>query len=487
MNWTKLMSDVRRKDLHTDGNNPLNAGGDRTEIERDYDRVLFSAPVRRLADKTQVFPLEKNDSVRTRLTHSYEVSNIARSIGVALAYREDTPFSDDAYKRSLPAMLATVGLAHDIGNPPFGHQGENAIGEWFKENDDKKNDVFSFIEEADSALPEAKRMKLDFLKFEGNAQALRILTKLQIVNDNFGLNLTCGSLAALMKYPTTSEKTCKSDIATKKFGCFHSDLGVAQEVWQQTGLKEGQRHPLTFLMEASDDIAYSVMDVEDAVKKGLISYRDLIDHLVTPLNNKDAVVQDDEEKDPVILAVVEKADKQHKKYKSKGLSPNELNDLSMQIFRVFAIGAMVTEAINAFLVCKDKIEAGNLSDDLIDVSAAKLLCKKLKSFALENAYKHRSVLELELKGHAVIHSIMDMLWPAIVSRGDPDTQERHPGSPFEKYAYGRISENYRRIFEDDGSELPLGYRRCQLLSDMISGMTDTFALSFEEELKALKY
>ncbi|WP_292020078.1 hypothetical protein [Maritimibacter sp. UBA3975] len=121
------------------------------------------------------------------------------------------------------------------------------------------------------------------------------------------------------------------------------------------------------------------------------------------------------------------------------------------------------------------------------MSSAALLCKKLKGFAFENAYKHRSVLELELEGHKVIHSIMDMLWPAIVSRGDPRKEIKgHPGTPFEKYAYGRISENYRRVFESPNEDLPLGYRRCQLLADMISGMTDGFALSFERELRELR-
>ena len=139
MNWDKLMSSVRRKDIHaTSATAGLNAGGDRTEVERDFDRVLFSAPVRRLSDKTQVFPLEKNDSVRTRLTHSHEVSNIARSMGIALTYKEGSPFTDDKYKRDFPAMLATIGLAHDIGNPPFGHQGEYAIGAWFDENSNDK-------------------------------------------------------------------------------------------------------------------------------------------------------------------------------------------------------------------------------------------------------------------------------------------------------------------------------------------------------------
>lgn len=479
MNWENLISTTRRKDIHGDRAQPLNAGGDRTEIERDYDRVLFSTPVRRLADKTQVFPLEKNDSVRTRLTHSHEVSNIARSIGVALVYRQGSEFSSDRYRRDLPSILATVGLAHDIGNPPFGHQGEYAIGDWFKKN---RAIAFDFLSCDDLMLPpEVKeRMRLDFENFEGNAQALRVLTKLQIVNDNFGLNLTCGALAALMKYPVTSEKTDKSNIATKKFGCFHSELDVVSDVWVQTGLKEGLRHPLTFLMEASDDIAYSVLDVEDAVKKGLASYRDLISYLETKSDGETEV-------DDVIKDVCDRAQAQHKKHRHANLSPSEINDLSTQMFRVFAIGKMVSAVIEAFLDRQSEIESGNLKNELISISGAALLCKKLKKFAFENAYKHRSVLELELEGHKVIHSIMDMLWPAIVSRGNPQQETKgHPGTPYEKYAYGRISENYRRVFESPSENLPLGYRRCQLLADMISGMTDSFAISFERELRGLR-
>ncbi|MEO0487385.1 MAG: dGTP triphosphohydrolase [Pseudomonadota bacterium] len=479
MDWEKLMSATRRKDMYKENEKPLNAGGDRTEIERDYDRVLFSTPVRRLADKTQVFPLEKNDSVRTRLTHSHEVSNIARSIGVALAHRDGTEFNSVEFQRDLPAILATVGLAHDIGNPPFGHQGEYAIGDWFKRNDEI---AFEFLndEDLDFSPNIRKRMRLDFEKFEGNAQALRVLTKLQIMNDNFGLNLTCGALAALMKYPGTSEQQDKSNIATKKFGCFHSELDVVTDVWKETGLKEGLRHPLTFLMEASDDIAYSVLDVEDAVKKGLVSYRDLISYLMAGSDGRS-------ETDKVIVDVCSKADEQHQKHKEAKLSPNEVNDLSTQMFRVFAIHNMVSAVIEAFKEKQHDIEEGALKDDLIAMSSAALLCKKLKGFAFENAYKHRSVLELELEGHKVIHSIMDMLWPAIVNRGDPQKETKgHPGTPFEKYAYGRISENYRRVFESPNEDLPLGYRRCQLLADMISGMTDSFALSFERELRELR-
>lgn len=485
MNWKQLMSSMRRKDMHGGNTTPLNAGGDRTEIERDFDRVLFSTPIRRLADKTQVFPLEKNDSVRTRLTHSHEVSNIARSIGVALSYRSGSLFCNEDFRRDLPAILATIGLAHDIGNPPFGHQGEYAIGEWFTKN---SSETFEYLKGRKLGLSksEKERMRSDFEAFEGNAQALRVLTKLQIMNDNFGLNLTCGALAALMKYPITSDKRQKKNIATKKFGCFHSELDVVADVWKETGLKEGLRHPLTFLMEASDDIAYSVLDVEDAVKKGLVSFRDLISFLEPKSLSEEASVSELTDKEALIASVCERAIVQHKKHKAAKLSPAEVNDLSIQMFRVFAVGEMVSSVIEAFLEQRENIEAGTLKTDLIEVSRSSLLCMKLKNFAFENAYKHRSVLELELEGHKVIHSIMDLLWPAITSRGDPQVETKgHPGTPYQKYAYGRISENYRRVFESPNDNLPLGYRRCQLLADMVSGMTDSFALSFERELKQL--
>ena len=485
--WSKLMSSVRRKDLAKTKKSSLNAAGDRTEIERDYDRILFSTPVRRLADKTQVFPLERNDSVRNRLTHSHEVANIARSIGVAITNRPGSKLNDEHYRRDVPAMLAAVGLAHDIGNPPFGHQGEEAIGSWFKKNEAT---IFNFSHDwqGEENKDLLERMKQDYLRFEGNAQTLRIMTKLQIVNDNFGLNLSCGSLAALMKYPSPSDRTDKENISRKKFGYFHSEQDIVQEVWLQTDLKEGRRHPLTYIMEASDDIAYSVMDVEDAVKKGLVSYRDVVSYLE---NEKNKINTNNTEGSPaakqvaLIADVLKKCTAQTDEYEKENISPKELNDLSMQMFRVFAVGAMVSSVTTSFLEQQNAIEAGIVTEDLIAISDAKLLCKLLKKFAFENAYRHKTVLELELKGYKVLHSIMDMLWPSIVSRGNPKTQKNHAGTPFEKYAYGRISENYRRVFENPGNELPLTYKRCQLLADMVSGMTDSFAFSFEEELRAL--
>jgi dGTPase len=210
IDWEPLLNEGRRKkeSQSAAGATPkISRAETRTEIERDFDRILFSTPVRRLADKTQVFPLDKNDSVRTRLTHSHEVSNLARSIGSALAFNFEIAASVENSKRNLPALLALTGLAHDLGNPPFGHQGEGAMQSWFTDNQDTV---------LEGLIDEQHRQ--DFLKFEGNAQGFRLLTRLQLINDDFGLDLTHASLTALMKYPTPSHQVDKNHVAKKKHG-----------------------------------------------------------------------------------------------------------------------------------------------------------------------------------------------------------------------------------------------------------------------------
>ena len=164
-------------------------------------------------------------------------------------------------KRKIPAMLAAIGLAHDLGNPPFGHQGELAMSNWFTQNEEK------FEEEVHG----------DFLKFDGNPQTFRLLTKLQILNDSFGLNLTYGTLAALVKYPSLQNSTNKGGYS--KFGVFEGEREIIEDVWEETGLKEGLRHPLTYIIEACDDTAYAVLDAEDTVKKGYASFYDLMEFL----------------------------------------------------------------------------------------------------------------------------------------------------------------------------------------------------------------
>lgn len=465
MDWISLLNSSRRKD----GSKPLIEASavpqSRTEIERDYDRILFSTPVRRLADKTQVFPMEINDSVRTRLTHSHEVSNLARSIGTDLVfnYLGILQVVDDlAPKRNIPSMLAAIGLAHDLGNPPFGHQGEKAIGKWFEEN----RVIFSDQAELTDA------MISDFVNFEGNAQTFRLVTRLQLLNDDFGLNLTYGTLAALLKYTVPSDRINKEHSSRKKFGYFQSETAIVEDVWLKTGLSEGVRHPLTYIMEACDDIAYSILDAEDSVKKQLVSFSDLISHLLHNCKG-----------DPITHAVIELANRKHDEFRGSKLSPAELNDVSMQMFRVYAISAMVAEVKDGFLVNYNSIMDGSFTQDLFGCGGASILCEELKNFDRANGYNHKSVLSLELQGYNTLKNIMDILWAAIIDRDQVTNLKRKRKNPLSAYVYSRISENYRRIFEDDNNLLPIRYKEAQLLADMVSGMTDSYAITFYNDLK----
>jgi dGTPase len=458
LNWHSLLSEVKRKDLHDKAENN-GTKLDRSETERDYDRILFASPTRRMADKTQVFPLDVNDSVRTRLTHSHEVANLARSIGMTLAFKySNEVFGDQCdeleVKRRVPSMLAAVGLAHDLGNPPFGHQGEKSIQSWFK-NMTVKQRLF---------LKNSKFSHHDFLKFDGNPHTFRLLTKLQILNDDYGLNLTCGTLAALVKYPSLASSGAQGGY--KKFGVFESEKAIIGEVWEQTGLREGLRHPFAHIMEACDDIAYAVLDAEDIVKKGFASFYDLIDH-IKPLAD---------EGDEMASWVKDKALKKNATFRNEALSSSELNEISMQMFRVFAISKLIEAVVNCFVENIDKIMSGELLDDfhLIEESSANDFCNLLKQFDQKHGFSNKSVLKLELLGHNNLVKTMDMLWVAMASPNE---------SSFKKYARTFISDNYRRVY--DRSEMETDYKNCQLLCDSVAGMTDKHLIRVCKDLTPL--
>lgn len=493
MQWSMLLNSARRKDktkIVDTMQQDASQKECRKEIERDFDRILFAAPTRRLADKTQVFPLDRNDSVRTRLTHSHEVANFARGIGMRLAFDlkrrvfKELP-ENIQVERDVPALLAAIGLAHDLGNPPFGHQGEAAMRTWFTRRLTPLLQDYTDITD--------KNIFRDFFEFDGNSQTLRLVTKLQILNDNYGLNLTYATLAALIKYPRSSFTDTPGH--WKKHGYFYSEKGVIEDIWRETGLAEGFRHPFTWLMEACDDIAYSVLDAEDTVKKGLASYQDLMDHLRCW----------HDQQDPVINTVIEQTEKITSGYKAaqQELTPAEVNDMNMQMFRVKSTIALINAAVEAFVDNLDELLSTHCTfKDLIGKSQGAQLCDALKDFDKTRGYRHRSVLELELKGSNYIQSLMDMLWVGIhghkTKREKEAEKESKKGdraftpraefksdTPFGRYAYGRISENYRRIFEDVQNMLPRLYKEAQLLSDAISGMTDSYLIRLHDELKSL--
>ena len=451
LKWSQLLNPKRRNELRGTTES-INTAVGREELERDYDRILFATPTRRLADKTQVFPMEDNDAIRNRLTHSFEVSNLARSIGIRLAFNhaEDVfgPEHEDLrVQRTVPALLAAVGLAHDLGNPPFGHQGELAIREWFVEN------------HAQYEFPK------DLLHFDGNPQTFRLLTRLQVLNDEFGYNLTVATLAALLKYPHFFSPT--SNGSFRKFGIFESERSIVQEVWDETGLEEGIRHPCAYIMEACDDIVYSVVDAEDTVKKGYASFYDLMDFLDSS-NGTDETIRD----------TIRASRKKNAEFKRESLSSRELNDISMQMFRTKAISLMVMHATETFVSRIDDIMDGSVPADfeLIHFSKSCDLCSALKKFDKRHGFTHSEVLELELVGSNYIRGLMDLLWPAIYKqKGQRDAYER--------YAYGRISENYRRVYESSTDRSEYGPR---LLSDTVSGMTEKYLINMHQKLRDLR-
>lgn len=473
--WTKLLNADKRSPSR--GKEKARAEG-RFEIERDYDRILFSTPVRRMADKTQLFPLEQNDGVHTRLTHSHEVSALARSIGIDLAARFAGPLGLDGSVetlRNLAAVMAAVGLVHDIGNPPFGHQGERAIRSWFD------CQIKSHPKDFGDQSPEDERLRQDFLHWEGNAQTFRLIARLQ-GPDEFGMNLTYATLAVALKY-TASAADFKADAPNAgihKPGFFASEKAIARDVWEKTGLNQAQRHPLAYLVEACDDIAYSVIDTEDtAARKRLASYEDLHDHLSQP------ALQSDE----VIKSVRDSTAAERRKLlgmeRERPLSPAEVNSATMQEFRVTAISSMVRAVLGTFVGNFAVIASGGFSGDLLDGGKAAALRHSLKDgFLPRVAFADRSVAEIELAGSTVISRLMDELWAA--TTGCDGTPKWKPRDPRAAYVYSRVSENYRRAFESNAANLPLWYRRAQLLTDMVSGMTDSFAVTLLEQLERFR-
>ena len=268
MEWKTLLSPRRERE----SSGRAKSSDLRSEFEKDYHRIIGSASFRRLQDKTQVFPLDQSDFIRTRLTHSLEVSSLGKSLGQnigenILQFRRNSGFTLKM-KEDISHILECAGLIHDIGNPPFGHFGEVAIREWFARNLPK----LSFRGQAVEDLLH-EQMKQDFYHFEGNAQALRLVTKLHYLVDEHGMNLTYALLNTIIKYPvpSTGIREDSGNIKDKKMGYYLADEAVFRRVTEATGAGNN-RHPLTYILEAADDLAYKTADIEDAFVKGFITY-----------------------------------------------------------------------------------------------------------------------------------------------------------------------------------------------------------------------
>ena len=335
MEWKQLLCPERIRRVKS------NPGGSdlRTEFEKDYHRIIGSASFRRLQDKTQVFPLDKSDFIRTRLTHSLEVASFAKSLGQNISQKILKEIKDSGFlpenQNDVCDILECAGLLHDIGNPPFGHFGETVIRDWFRNNMQR----FTF---KGKPLTEylTPQMLNDFYNFEGNTQALRLVSKLHYLIDEHGMNLTIGLLGTIIKYPGSSLEIDKDsgDIHTKKMGYYFAETEVFEEIQKTLGTN-GRRHPLAFLLEAADDIAYKTADVEDAFKKGCMTFEQLLFELKQGGQG--------EPDDGEYFDLIRLLEKRYLQAKERGMARPDIN--AVQNWIVTVQGRLISCATNTFV------------------------------------------------------------------------------------------------------------------------------------------
>lgn len=456
MQWKQLLNPKR-----PDGTSQV-ASDHREQFERDYDRTVFSTPVRRLQDKTQVFPLDPNDSVRTRLTHSLEVSTLARGLARAVTTRlmKDGKIEGNM-DRQIEAIAATCGLLHDLGNPPFGHAGEDAIRAWFESHFAK--------DPALKALSSDSQYTQDFLLFQGNAQTVRLITKLQILATVGGLNLTFGTLSAALKYVAASHQVEKGKRHSfSKLGFFASENDIISRTREATGTNE-MRNPITFLVEAADDLAYSVVDLEDGISKGILGWKKLKSEL------EDRMGKDD----PVLKEVLKGT---YRVLRMNVENDEKLPDKSYtRAFRTAVIGEAVKAVAERFVSEHDRILEGAYDYEIVYDSPVEKLIATCKTVAAEFVYRTQGNLKLELMGRNIIRDLLDFFWEGAKNYSG-ETRTR----TFPEKIVALLSDNYKEVFKagrEAQKHLPIEYLRLQLVTDYVCGMTDSFAVNLHRELR----
>ena len=472
MNWKNILCEDRIRQF----SKSTSSRDLRTEFEKDYHRIISSAAFRRLQDKTQVFPLDKNDYVRTRLTHSLEVSSFARSLGqsVGQSIINNKLSKDFSYEQreSISDILECAGLIHDIGNPPFGHFGESAIQDWCKNNFNKLIYKGKPIDEILS-----DEQKNDFYHFEGNAQALRVVSKLHFLVDENGMNLTKALLSTIIKYPVNSTGIDKysGNIRTKKMGYFDADKDIFENVDASVG-SNGNRNPLTYLLEAADDIAYLTADIEDSLKKGMIS----LDTLILEINKRISKSQNKEAAD-FAGQCLEKLNKKYEKATDKNLSEPDV--YAIENWMVIVQGQVLQLVTDCFVDNYESIMAGTFAKSLIEGSKAGLLMNILGDIAFKYTFTSKPIYKLEIAADTILNFLLDKFMKAILYY---DTDEKL--SVVDKKIISMISRDYMHIYHyysEGKSESDRLYLRLLLVTDYICGMTDSFAKNLYQEFNGL--
>jgi dGTPase len=451
LDWKKLLSnrilgeDTPARSLAMDG---------RDQFQRDFDRIAFCSAFRRLQDKTQVFPLPENDFVHTRLTHSLEVSCIGRSLGNLIGKQileKHKELKTEFTNFHFGEIVAAACLAHDIGNPPFGHSGEDAIAEYFRKGSGQRYQL------------ELKNEKYwnDLVSFEGNAQGFRILTKLQNPHLQGGLRLTYATLGAFTKYPKESglpdesaNKNVKGKLY-KKFGFFQSEKESFKEVAKETGLIKKKikgidwwsRHPLTYLVEAADDICYRIMDLEDGFRLGLLTFAET-EELLRPFIKEKSL---------------------------KGYSERNNNE-KVGYLRAKSISETVQQLSEVFVAEEENILSDNFESTLIsEIDSGKAL-ETIKEISVEKIYSYQSVVEREAAGYEVLGGLLDIFISAVNEAAEGKISFRNDS--LLKLVPGQFLHTKGKSPDDL-------YKRLLKITDFVSGMTDSYAVSLFRKLKGI--
>ena len=446
MNWEQLLSLKRFGDT----NKRIRKEQDETRLgfEVDYDRVIFSSEFRSLQDKTQVIPLSKTDFVHTRLTHSLEVSVVGRSLGRKVGQKllEKHPHLQSIHgyqANDFGAIVAAAALAHDIGNPPFGHSGEKAIGEYFKTG---KGSKFK------NQLTDKEYQ--DLCDFEGNANGFKILTESRVGRQG-GLRLSYATLGAFMKYPKESlPKKPSKHIADKKYGFFQSEKEGFQEVAAELGLVNRSkkdlsfsRHPLAYLVEAADDICYTIIDFEDGINLGLIQEEFALEYLINLVRDK-------------IIT---------KNYYALSSKEDRVSYL-----RALAIGTLIDEAVAIFMENENAILKGDFDCALLDKSKYEAQINDIIKISVENIYQSTEVVDKEIAGYGVINTLLDTFINAVNNNFNGDA------SNYDKL----ILNGFPKTTEKNQDSL---YKRLSNVCYYVSLLSDSKAILDYKKIKGIEF
>ncbi|MBQ5642895.1 MAG: deoxyguanosinetriphosphate triphosphohydrolase [Bacteroidaceae bacterium] len=445
MNWAQLLSNKRLGQEHQ----PHQAD-DRTEFQRDYDRLIFSAPFRRLQNKTQVFPLPGSIFVHNRLTHSLEVSSVGRSLGndVSRALLERHPELKDTHFMELGSIVSAACLAHDLGNPPFGHSGEKAIGTYFSEGNGRFLKEYKCDETGDSLTEDQWN---DLVSFEGNANAFRLLTHHFNGRRKGGFVMTYSTLASIVKYPFSSNLSN----GKRKFGFFQAEKESYLRIADELGIKrldspvgtlKFARYPLVYLVEAADDICYEIMDIEDAHKLKILTTEETKELLLSyfPEENRQRILQ----------------------------RMSTVDDSNEQIvyLRSCVINTLETECVKVFVENEDKILAGEFQGSLIDHidEIPRQAYRRCEEISYARIYNSKDVMDIEIAGFKVITTLIDLMVQAAI----------HPDKAFSQLLINRVSTQY-------DIKAPTLYGRIMAVLDYISGMTDVYAMDMYRKINGM--